>query len=300
MDLMACLPPDLRDQTITKIGVGMSGAGVYRIGTAHVLKVSPADPVELWRTKVSAQVAASEARVAPRVVHTDEARRAVVSEAIIDQGFPALFMTPGSRETALNQLGLALRRVHDVPVPAGLAERDPRERFRQFSLEGFAVPAFVTAAIAHMRTAPVPPSDRPAGFSHNDANPSNIAFDGERVVLLDWDTAGVSEPYFDLATVAVFFRLDVPSCLALLAAHAGHPLTALPARFTYDRRLVAVLTGVAMLHVARAGGHAGDVTAEALALAEVYQRMRAGVLDPARADGQWLYGLALIRAGTEL
>jgi aminoglycoside phosphotransferase (APT) family kinase protein len=300
MDFGACLPAELHGRTITKVGVGMSGAGVYRVGSAHILKVSPADPVDLWRTKVIVQRAAADAGVAPRVVHADEAQRAVVSEAIADRGFPALSMTPASRETAIDQLGQALRRVHEVPVPAGVAARDPLALFDQFSIDGFPVPPFVTEAIARMRAMAIPPSDRPAGFSHNDVNPSNLAYDGERVVLLDWDTAGVNEPYFDLATVAVFFRLDDAACLALLSAHDGHSVTTLSERFMYDRRLVATLTGTAMLHVARRGGHAGDGSAEALSMAEVYQRMRVGMLSPATPDGQWLYGLALVRTGTEL
>ncbi len=69
-------------------------------------------------------------------------------------------------------------------------------------LTGFALPELVCNAVARMRAEPVPPLDRPLAMSHNDVNPTNIAFDGNRIVLLDWDTAAPSDVYYDLAAIA--------------------------------------------------------------------------------------------------
>ena len=102
-----------------------------------------------------------------------------------------------------------------------------------------------------------PPASARRSSSHNDVNPTNLVYDGEKLLLLDWETAGPNDPFYDLAAIAVFLRMDEGTCLRLLAAYDGEPVAELPARFAYNRRLVAVLCGTAFLHLARHGGHAG-------------------------------------------
>jgi aminoglycoside phosphotransferase (APT) family kinase protein len=136
-------------------------------------------------------------------------------------------------------------------------------------------------------------------LSHNDANPGNMIFDGERLMLLDWDAAGVQEPLYDLATIALFFRLDDAACLTMLEAHDGSPSAELPPRFTYDRRLIAALCGTMFFFLAgRAGlrGATGDETvAAAPSLAEFYRRMRAGEISHATPEGQRVFAMAMLR-----
>ena len=42
--------------------------------------------------------------------------------------------------------------------------------------------------------------------SHNDPNPANILFDGERLWLIDWETAYRNDPLVDVATLTMFYR----------------------------------------------------------------------------------------------
>src|SRR5262245_50849652 len=80
-----CLPPDLRGPatTVTRIAAGLSGAGVYRVeagGQAFVLKVAgDAEDAGDWRRTLQVQRLAAAAGLAPRLVHVDEGRRAVVT-----------------------------------------------------------------------------------------------------------------------------------------------------------------------------------------------------------------------------
>ena len=305
MTVEACLPAELRGATITKLAVGLSGAGVYRVDAADrsfVLKIGDGSvPLAAWQRTVHVQRAAADAGVAPRVVHVDEAQRAVVSELVVDRSFPAYVGTPDTRAAALAQLAETLRRLHALPLPAG-ETRPPLASLETTwsALAGFALPDFVVEAAARVRTEPAPASGRPPVLSHNDLNPTNLIYDGERVLLLDWETAGPNDAYFDLATIAVFLRLDDAACLRLLSSHDATPVDELPARFRYDRRLVAVLCGSVFLDLARQQGHpggTGETLASAAGLAELYPRMRAGTLNVATADGQWLMGLALVKAG---
>jgi aminoglycoside phosphotransferase (APT) family kinase protein len=312
MSLEACLPTVLRGPTttITRIAAGLSGAGVYRVeaaGQTLVLKISAeGEALADWRRKLVVLQLAANAGLAPRVVHVDEERRAVVSAFVVDRSFPALFWDPRTRPTALALLGRTLRRVHELPLPADAGSREPRAFLAAVwsGLASFALPAFVGDAVERVLTAEPPARERAPVLSHNDVNPSNLVYDGEHLLLVDWENAGANDPFHDLATISVFARMDGVTCAQLLAAYDGEPVAPLPARFVYSRRLVAILCGAMMLQLARLAGHAGATGAETLEstppLADFYQRMRAGSLSVATAEGRWCFGLALIKESGSL
>ena len=304
MSLEACLPLSLRTAStvITKVAAGLSGAGVYRVDAgdrAFVLKRSDErEPVTVWRRKVRIQQSASDAGVAPRIVHTDESRRAVLSEYVVDRSFRMLYFNPATRDTAIDLLGSTLRQVHALPLPPGVAASDARQFLTSVwsGLAGFPVPDFVDDAIRTVLSEKPPARDRELVLSHNDVNPTNLVFDGERLLLFDWETAGPNDPLYDLAAVSVFLRMDEGTCRRLVSAHDGATVDELPARFLYNRRLAAVMCGAMFIHLARQGGHPGAFGAdEALSLAGFYQRLRAGELNVASSDGQWAFGLALVK-----
>lgn len=307
MSLEACLPANLRgpSTTITRIAAGLSGAGVYRVeadGQASVLKVSSEDdPLPDWRRRVHFQQLAANAGVAPRVLHVDEARRAVLSALIVDRSFPAFYRDPRTHETALEQLGRVVRRVHQIPLPPDAAFKEPRE----FLAETWArlspqraVPAFVGDAVRRALAEPGHGSGRPLVLSHNDINPSNLVYDGEHILLLDWNVAGPNDPFYDLAAISIFLRMEDTTRRKLLAAYDGAPEGPLPDRFAYNRRLVGALCGSMMLALRQGDGRAPEeeATLESTpSLGEFYQRMRAGQLNVATAEGQWWFGLAIVK-----
>jgi len=153
-------------------------------------------------------------------------------------------------------------------------------------------PRFVADAVARL-TAETPPPAGELVLSHNDLNPTNFVFDGERIVLMDWDVAAANDRYYDLAAVSVFLRMGADDQRALLAAY-GAPESP---RFAYDRRLVAIVCGVIFLHLAAHAGHAGgDTDVDATpSLADCYLKMRTGTLAVSTPDGQWTFGLALVK-----
>ena len=313
VSLEACLSAELRAAApkITKIAHGLSGAGVYRVdaaGRAYVLKLSAADrPLDEWRRTVEILRSAADAGLTPRVLHVDEERRAVVSEFVVDQSFPRLFHEPRTHVEALALAGRTMRRAHALPIPPGTSTRDARAYLVDViwpGVAGFALPAWARDAVDGVLAESPPDAGRPPVLSHNDVNPSNIVFDGERLLLLDWDAAAQNEPWFDLATMSLFLRMDADTCLALLAAYDGEAPAALPARFLYDRRLVGAMLGPGFMAMARKGGHAGATGEESLAsspsLADCYGRMRAGTLSIADPRGQWMFGQALLKEGLAL
>jgi aminoglycoside phosphotransferase (APT) family kinase protein len=308
MSLEACLPADLRapSTTIARIAAGLSGAGVYRVearGQAFVLKVSGGDePLAGWRRKLHIQQLAANAGLAPRVIHMDEARRAVVSAFVVDRSFLAFYGDPRTREAAIAQLGRTVRRVHELPPPPESDSRDPREFLATIwsgPVANFGLPAFVGDAVRGVLTQEAPPRDRALVLSHNDINPTNVVYDGESLLLLDWETAGLNDPFYDLAAIAVFLRMDEGASERLLGAYDAGPVSKLPARFAYSRRLAAVLCGAVLLDRAHQSGHPGATGGETLgstpSLGDFYQRLRAGSLSLATGEGQWWFGLALMK-----
>ncbi len=306
MSLEDCLPPELQGPatTITRIAEGLSGAGVYRVeaaGQTLVLKISEdREPLADWRRKLEIQQHASNAGVAPRIIHVDEARRAILSAFVVDRSFLAFYGNPGTHEAAIVQLGRTVRRVHELPLRESDA-KDGRDLLAALwsRLAGFALPAFVGDAVQRMLAEEPPARERPLVQSHNDVNPTNLVYDGENLLLVDWEAAGPNDPFYDLAAIAVFLRMDDGTCQRLLAAHDGEPVSGLPARFAYDRRLVAALCGSAFMHLAHHSGHAGATGGETLdaapSLGDVYQRLQSGALRVATGEGQWQLGLALMK-----
>jgi aminoglycoside phosphotransferase (APT) family kinase protein len=311
MSVEACLPPDLRGPTttITRIAAGLSGASVYRVdaaGKLFVLKVSgESEPAADWRRRLQIQRVAAEAGLAPPILHADEPRRAVVSAFVADRSFVAFYADPSTHEAAIAQLGRTLRRVHDLPLPPDATLQDPLALLASVwpGLQaGFALPGFTHDVIQRLLAEEPPADGRAPVLSHNDVNPTNLVYDGESILLLDWQTAGPMHPFYDLGAISVFLRMTEETCRKLLAAHEGglvDALDALPARFTYSRRVAAVVCGTMFLYLARQLQHPGATGAETLAstlsLSEVYQQMQAGSLNIASADGQWAFGLALLK-----
>jgi aminoglycoside phosphotransferase (APT) family kinase protein len=293
------------------MAAGMSGAGVYRVeaaGKSFVLKVaSEAEDDADWRRALHIQRLAANAGLAPRIVHVDEARRAVLTAFVADRSFMAFFMDPRTHEAALTQLGRTVRRIHEIPLPADARMRDPREflaQVRNGLLAGFALPGFASDAVQRVLAEVPPASERAFVLGHNDLNPTNLVYDGEAILLLDWATAGPADAFYDLAVLSVFLRLDEGTCLRLLWAYEGTPPAGLPPRFSYHRRLAAALAGSFQLYLARQMKHAGTTGAETPdatpSLGEFYQRMQAGTLKLGTADGHWWFGLALLKESLAL
>lgn len=312
MDLAACLPAALRDRspTITRVAAGMSGAGVYRVDAgddACVLRLAGAmiDPAA-WRRQLAIERRAADAGLAPRVIHVDEARRAVVSAFVVDRSFPALLRNPETHEAALDLLARTFRRLHALPIPEGATARDPRELLAGAWPElraSHALPAFADDLVRRVLDAPAPIDDRAPVLGHNDPNPTNMVYDGADLLLLDWDTAGPMHPHYDLAVISMFLRMGDDACRRLLSTYAGEPVAEQPESFRRFRRLGAVLCGAMSVRLACLAGQPGNAAATLEAtpsLADCYLGMRTGALNLATGAGQWQFGLALIKESAGL
>jgi aminoglycoside phosphotransferase (APT) family kinase protein len=308
-----CLPAALKGPStrITPITEGMSGARVYAVeaeGRSFVLKIAaPEEDAADWARAVHLQRLAAETGLAPPVVHVDEARRAFVSAFVVDQSFMHHYLDPRTHEAALTQLGQLIRRIHALPIPAGAAAIDRRQVLGQLWAElrtDCPLPDFVGAAAERVLAEAPPPSGRAPVLGHNDVNPSNLVYDGEALLMLDWAVAGPADPFYDLAAISVFLRMDEDACLRLLSAYDGETATAIPASLSYTRRLVAAFAGTMQLCIARRMNHPGASGTETLdatlSFAGFVEKLLAGEVKFGTPDGQWAFGLALLKESLAL
>ena len=139
----------------------------------------------------------------------------------------------------VEQVGRALRRLHAGPAfPARFDSFRVVEVYRATALErGVAVPAAydrakeVADAIERGRAGVTP---RPC---HNDLLNANFIDDGRRSWIVDWEYAGMGDPFFDLGNFAVNHELDEGGERQLLAAYGSDDAGALTLmRFMSDFR----------------------------------------------------------------
>lgn len=306
--LVAFLPDELVGvvQDITPINEGLSGAGVYAVTTsrgAYVLRVQPPELAEdnfIQQLRVMRR--AAEAEIAPRLVHVDEAARAVVSERV--QGMPvsAALANPADRPRVLGSVIEQLRRLHALDT-TGITRQEPLPYTRKIWEAQRARPGFPAWASdlgpIFGAIAPLLEADARFTLNHNDVNPGNVLWDGTRAWLIDWEACGVGHPYFDLACLALFLRLDEATAFALAERHDGVSLTdASRASFRALRKLAGLHCGLNILGAAKdlSGGTAASI-AEAPTLAACYEGMFSGRLPLQSQAGLLAFGQALLALG---
>ena len=126
-------------------------------------------------------------------------------------------------EVDVAQVGAALRRLHDGPaIPSRFESFRVVETYRAIADErGAATPPLygwgneIAQRIEqHRRSAPILPC-------HNDLLNANFIADGSRLWIVDWEYAGMGDPFFDLGNFAVNHELDADGERLLLESYGS-------------------------------------------------------------------------------
>ena len=189
----------------------------------------------------AATVTAAGVGVGPEVIAYLRPEGYLVTRFIEGSPIPEAEMRTPER---LRAVGTTLRRIHDGPAIPGLfVPFRIVEVYRVLALSrGVAIPPEYELAHAIARrielaclTAPL--EMRPC---HNDLLNANFIDDGSRIRIVDWEYAGMGDPYFDLGNFSANHELDPDQDAILLAAYLGGaapPSQALVARLTLMRVL---------------------------------------------------------------
>ena len=210
---------------VTALAGGFTTASVFRIeagARAYVLRAEGrASPLRNPHQYQSMRIA-SEAGIAPRLYYADEDSRVAVIDYIEQQPIGGFAGGPPALARALGEL---LRRLQATPAfpyfvdyPAIVARLWAHVCRTGLFAPGVLDP--VNERLAEIRETYV--WDRAASVScHNDPVPANILYDGNRLWLIDWESAYRNDPLVDVAIMSDHFARTEELQAALLQAWLG-------------------------------------------------------------------------------
>jgi hypothetical protein len=131
--------------------------------------------------------------------------------------------------------------------------------------------------------------------THYDLNPSNILFEGERALFVDWETAASADRYVDLAGITNFFAADDAEATAILTAYFGRGPTDQEQSRAVLMRQINRLFYAAML-IATVARERPDLRVSETDLAAIppFTKIRGEMATLATADGRLRIGCAFL------
>jgi thiamine kinase-like enzyme len=218
-----------RDLTLRPLSGGITNRNflVESDGSAvrHVLRLAGNDTHLLGISREvehAATVAAAGVGVGPEVTAFIRPEGYLLTRFI--EGIPVSDVAVHRPET-LVRVADSLRRIHDgAPTPGLFVPLRIVEAYRALAVaRGVPVPPEYDVAAAIGRrielaclSSPLEP--RPC---HNDLLNANLIDDGTRIRIVDWEYAGMGDPYFDLGNFSINHGLSADEDEALLLAYDG-------------------------------------------------------------------------------
>lgn len=238
---------------LSPISGGASGALICRfevLDRAYVLRLEPERVALPDRARgFRSMTAAAAAGAAPRVHHVDPASGVAIMDFVAAR---PLVTYPGGPEALASALGTLIAAVQAAPLfpghgdyPRAIADLlDHASRSPLLAPGGLSPHAEGLALIRSMLT--WDPATRVS--SHNDPNPRNMLFDGERLWLVDWELASSNDPLVDLAILSTDLAEGPDLEEALLTSALGTaPDARLRARLHVVRLLSRLFYGCVVL-----------------------------------------------------
>jgi aminoglycoside phosphotransferase (APT) family kinase protein len=192
---------------ISPVAGGASGASTLRVEVgahAYLLRLDPdrrgfQNPARSY----PCLRAAADAGIAPAVHHADEVAGIVMMDFVAERPATAF---PGGQPAFVRSLGgLVAQLQATAPFPMVMEDFGALvEAMLNLVVDGgLFAPGVLDGHVAGLERirAEYPPGVA-AVSAHNDINPRNVLFDGERLWLVDWELSFGNDPFADLANIA--------------------------------------------------------------------------------------------------
>ncbi len=279
--------PGAAIEKLAPVTGGASGALIFKAtvrGGDYLLRLETArdgfrDPERQYAClKIAAEVG-----VAPKL-HYADARDGV---AITD----FVRAAPGNAdEVRAVAIVDQLRKLHAAPLFPGLIPymQGMESLIGQVRETGILPPKALFSLLSTFQalTAVYPGCDPDLVSSHNDLNPNNVLFDGERAWFVDWESAFAADRYVDLATVVNCFARGEAEREAVLRAYFGEVLDDYRrARLFLMRQINRLFYATVMLNAAAAERPGARLTAADLEVPRIAD-IEGEVGDLATYDGR--------------
>ena len=286
-------------ESISLLTGGLSSALVYKIGVAGksclLRLVMRRDAFNDPARQYACMKLAADAGLAPRVWYSDAEDAVAITDFVEAQPLPIDTILPG--------LAALIKRVHALPCFPRLVDyMDGVDMFiQQFHVSGL-LPAEATAKhFGYYREIQrvYPRHQTDLVSSHNDLNPNNILFDGERLWLIDWEASFANDRYVDLANAANSFVHNREQEDVFLQAYFDEPVSDdIRARFFLSRQVCHMFYATCFLRLAAASKPAAtvaDADMTAPELRSFFGLLKNGQVSLGSYEGQLLYAKVLLK-----
>ncbi|MBZ5632048.1 MAG: phosphotransferase [Acidobacteriia bacterium] len=226
--------------SLQPVAGGASGALTYRVdvdGRPYLLRMETRrSPLRNPHQYVCMRIAA-DAGIAPPLRYADDAGGVAIIDFVMQRPLQEYPGGPAGLATAIGELAASLQAAAPFPVLGDY--RVFLDRMLSYVRRSFApglldrhVEGFERIRQAYRWDASVHIS------SHNDPNPGNILFDGERLWMIDWETAYRNDSLTDIAILMEnFARTPELEDVLLRSWLGGPPDRALRARLVLMRQM---------------------------------------------------------------
>jgi len=232
-DSSANLYPE--ELTYTSLKGGRSHAALYHFNIkehSYVLRLFAPQARRLMRMhQIIMAKQAGKIGIGPKVFFVDRQLEGIVMDFIPGRTVHQIDFEDPNR---LAKFAHLLQRLHQSPEQFPVA-CSPFRRFHDFLAKGtqnsFHSQFTEVKALMEELEATVQLYPLPSVPTHLDLNPLNIMLAKEQFFLVDWVNGGMSDPYFDLATFAIFQGLNESQTQTFLKHYFGR----YPTQFEWNR-----------------------------------------------------------------
>jgi thiamine kinase-like enzyme len=204
---------------------------VLRLGgnATHVLGIDR-------QAEHAAGVMAARAGVGPEVVAFLQPEEYLITRFVAGRALTAADLR---MPAMLRALAAVLRRVHGGPaIPGRFSPFHTVEAYARTAVEaGVPLPAEMARLLEQARRIEAVWDPAALCPCHNDLLAGNFVLAGQRLYLLDWEYAGMGDPYFDLGNLAANQEFGEAECTLLLDAYFGAATPARRARLALMRAM---------------------------------------------------------------
>ena len=273
---------------------GLSTALAFKIvvrKNPYLLKILRTEVISDPAHEFACMQTAAEAGIAPRIWYANVEDRLLITDFVEARPFP---------EDMVPLIVPTLRTLHSLPhFPKVVNYFDAIDGFiRRFQAANI-LPESETGELFRRYADVVkvyPRNDSDLVASHNDLKPQNIIFDGNRIWLVDWESAFLNDLYADLAIVANFFVKDEAQEEGYLRAYFGEPAGEYRrSRFYLMRQAVSMFYATLLLLEASRSGLSIDADKTAPDFRDFHQDLISGKVDMANAEAKLQYGMIHLR-----
>ena len=278
---------------------GLSTALAFKIvvrGNPYLLKILRKEIISDPAQEFACMQTAAEAGIAPRIWYGNIEDRLLITDFVEAKPFPEDFDL---------RIAPIIRTLHSLPnfqspkmgnyfnVMDGLVRRFQAANLLPESATGELFRRYAELVKVYPR------NDSELVASHNDLKPQNMRFDGNRIWLVDWESAFLNDEYVDLAIAANFFVKDEAREEGYLAAYFGEPAGERSeyrrARFYLMRQALSMFyVALLFLEAARAGlSIDADMTVPGFR--DYHQDLIADKVDMMAAEAKAQYGMVHLR-----